>query len=70
MAGLRYEVHKMPQGMQEKVVAKVLEKISSGTGGSEAVPAGEEETPCETCRRWSECNGVAWGQECPYSQRE
>ena len=25
--------------------------------------------PCETCLRWSECNGVAWGSEdCPKSK--
>lgn len=67
MGGLRYEVHRMPPGMRDKVVAQVLAKVS--VGSSDADPGGstdEQEDPCMTCLRWSECNGVAKGVECPF----
>lgn len=67
MGGLRYEVHRMPPGMRDKVVAQVLAKVSAGI--TDADPRGcddEKENPCMTCLRWEECMGVAKGRECPY----
>ena len=67
MGGLRYEVHKMPQGMRDKVVSQVLAKVSAGMSGPD--PCGdihEQEDPCLTCLRWEECMGVAKGKECPF----
>ena len=65
--GLRYEVHRMPPGMRDKVVSQVLAKVSAGR--ADADPRGstdEEEDPCMSCLRWDECMGVAWGMECPF----
>lgn len=67
MGGLRYEVHRMPPGMRDKVVSQVLAKVSAGC--TDADPLGcadEQEDPCLTCPRWEECNGVAKGIECPF----
>lgn len=67
MGGLRYEVHRMPQGMRDKVVSQVLAKVSAGSPAQD--PCGcddEQEDPCVSCSRWGECNGVAKGQECPF----
>lgn len=67
MGGLRYEVHRMPPGMREKVVSQVLAKISDGAAAED--PGGcddAKEEPCMTCSRWEECNGVAKGMECPF----
>lgn len=67
MGGLRYEVHRMPQSLRDKVVAQVLAKVSAR--GADADPRrsdDEQEDPCMTCPRWSECNGVAKGMECPF----
>lgn len=63
MGGLRYEVHRMPPGMREKVVAQVLEKVSAGSVDRIANEP-EENDPCTDCLRWWECNGVDEG--CPY----
>ena len=67
MGGLRFEVHRMPPGMRDKVVSQVLAKVSAGS--IDADPVGcddEQEDPCMTCLRWDECNGVAKGMECPF----
>ena len=56
--GLRYEVHEMPPGMRERVVAQVLEKVSARAGNPEEVAAEVNDGPCDTCLRWWECNGV------------
>ena len=67
MGGLRFEVHRMPPGMRDKVVSQVLEKVSAGK--PDADPGGgayEKEDPCMSCLRWKECNGVAKGMECPF----
>lgn len=54
--GLRYEsVMEMPQGMRQQVVAQILAKVSA-EAGPEGGP--DREDPCETCLRWTECNGV------------
>ena len=65
MGGLRYEVHRMPQGMREKVVSQVLEKVSAGVPGENTMGIDtEQESPCLYCLRWEECNGVD-KENCP-----
>ena len=65
MGGLRYEVHRMPQGMRERVVSQVLEKVSAGASGEDQNGSvAERENPCMYCLRWEECNGVD-KQNCP-----
>lgn len=67
MGGLRYEVHKMPPGMRDKVVSQVLAKVSASA--TDPDPCGwddEKENPCMSCLRWEECNGVAKDNECPF----
>ena len=64
--GLRYEVHKMPPGMQSKVVSQVLAKVSAGAAVPDAERPEEQEDPCVTCIRWDECMGVAKDMECPF----
>lgn len=67
MSGLRYEVHRMPPGMRDKVVAQVLAKVSAGSSDADSVRGvDEQEDPCVSCLRWEECMGVAKGRECPY----
>ena len=67
MGGLRYEVHRMPPGMRDKVVSQVLAKVSAGMPDTDQSGcADEKEEPCMTCLRWDECNGVAKGKECPF----
>ena len=67
MGGLRYEVHKMPPGMRDKVVSQVLAKVSAGMYEADQIrSADEQEDPCLTCLRWEECMGVAKGNECPF----
>ena len=56
--GLRYEVHKMPPGMRERVMAQVLEKVSARAGNPDEAVAEVKDGPCATCLRWWECNGV------------
>lgn len=67
MSGLRYEVHKMPPGMRDKVVSQVLAKVSArGTDADPGRSDDEQEDPCMSCLRWEECNGVAKDNECPF----
>lgn len=67
MGGLRYEVHKMPQGMRDKVVSQVLAKVSASVAAADpGRSADEQKDPCLTCLRWEECMGVAKGKECPF----
>lgn len=67
MSGLRYEVHRMPPGMQQKVVSQVLAKISAGADQSDADRPEEQENPCMSCLRWEECMGV--DGDCPHRQK-
>lgn len=62
--GLRYEVHKMPPGMRDKVVSQVLEKISAGIPAADPVRSENEGCLFEDCLRWGECSGA--DPECPY----
>lgn len=66
--GLRFEVHRMPQRMRDKVVSQVLEKIQHG--GSHADTGKCKDAGClfEDCLRWSECEGT--DPECPYQKEE
>lgn len=67
MGGLRYEVHRMPQSLRDKVVSQVLAKISAGMpDADQSGSADEQEDPCVSCLRWEECNGVAKDSECPF----
>ena len=67
MGGLRYEVHRMPEGMRDKVVSQVLAKVSADVADAHQIRNTDaEEDPCMTCSRWEECNGVAKGMECPF----
>lgn len=68
MGGLRYEVHRMPPALRDKVVSQVLAKISAGTTEPDpCISDDEKEDPCMTCLRWEECMGVAKGNECPFN---
>lgn len=64
MGGLRYEVHRMPPGLRDKVVSQVLAKVAADPPAGE--PEEMEETPCADCLRWDECQGVAGPGECPW----
>ena len=67
MSGLRYEVHRMPPGMQSMVVSQVLAKVSAGVTDADSGGCDDEkENPCVSCLRWEECMGVARGMECPF----
>ena len=63
MGGLRYEVHRMPPGMREKVVAQVLAKVQIRAADPHKKEL-EEIDPCFDCPRWWECNGV--DEMCPF----
>ena len=64
--GLRYEVHKMPPVLRDKVVSQVLEKIQHGS--HDADPGKGKNARClfEDCLRWTECEGS--DPQCPYKQ--
>ena len=64
--GLRYEVHKMPPVLRNKVVSQVLEKIQRRSHAAD--PGRCEKTGClfEDCLRWQECAGS--DPQCPYKQ--
>ena len=66
MGGLRYEVHRMPEGMRDKVLAQVLAKVAADQTAGGSTSEGDEETPCADCLRWDECQGVAEPGECPW----
>lgn len=65
--GLRYEVHRMPEGMREKVVAQVLEKVSAGAAVDDLDRPEGSGGLCETYLRWSECAGT--DAACPHRQK-
>lgn len=68
MSGLRYEVHRMPPGMRDKVVAQVLAKVSAGAAAPDQGESEKERVdPCVTCLRWEECMGV--DDACPHRQK-
>lgn len=67
MGGLRYaDIRELPEGYQQQVVAKIVEKVAAKEGGvsapGEVIKQGED--PCLECLRWGECNGV--DEACPW----
>ena len=67
MGGLRYaDIRELPEGYQQQVVAKIVEKVAAAQIGvsapSEAIEDGYD--PCLNCLRWGECNGV--DDKCPW----
>ena len=59
--GLRYEsARELPLRYQEQLATQILEGVTAKS----LFPEPEDDHPCGTCLRWSECNGID-AENCP-----